>query len=145
MVDLVLAPAAGESGLASALESVNLVFAGATVAAGVGSALVHVHLARSARPAGVADALEREQAVDADAVLARVLTAHVHLGLATLAREAGRTLATEVVQQVGTLGTEQTGAFGAVVCTKTGKKCFLELLVTGWYAICSSQKQSGTA
>lgn len=93
-----LTPAAGESGLASALESVNLVLADAAVAAGVRGALVHVHFARSASPARVADALEREQAVDADAVLARVVSAHVHLRLAALAGEAGRTLAAEVVQ-----------------------------------------------
>jgi hypothetical protein len=120
-----LTPAAGETRLASALESVHLVLAGAAVAAWVGRALVLVHLARSARPAGVADALEREQAIYANAILAWILSAHVHLGLAALAGEAGWTLATEVVQQVGTLGTKQTGAFSAIVYAKREVKIII--------------------
>ena len=83
-----LAPLAGEPGLAHAVVVVHLVDALTAVGAGVRRAVVRVHVAQLAAPAGVADALVAEELVGAEAVDALAGGAQVHLGLAALAAEA---------------------------------------------------------
>ena len=59
--------------------------------------------------------LVSEKFVNADAVDAvRVLT-DIFLDLATFAGESNRTIAPEVVNQISTVGSQQTGLFGTVV------------------------------
>ena len=56
-----------------------------------------------------------EELVDADAVDALGVRTDVLLNLAALAGETGRTLAPEVVDEVGAVGSKQAGLLGTVV------------------------------
>ena len=56
-----------------------------------------------------------EELIDADAVDTLRVCTNVLLDLATLAGEAGRTFAPDVIDEVGTVGSQQTRLFSAIV------------------------------
>lgn len=115
VVDRVLAVLAGITGLAGAGIIANLIDALAVIFARSRGALVDVGLASRAGPSRMADALVAEELVHADPVQARIARAQVDLFVATFAGESGRTVAGEVVDQIGAVGAEQAGSLGAVV------------------------------
>lgn len=78
-------------------------------------AIIDVNLAIFPSPSGLAHTLVVDQLVDADTVLARTLRAQIDLVLASFSSKTWRARAAEVVHQIGTVCSQQTRFFGAVV------------------------------
>lgn len=106
IVDAVLTLLASETGLAGARVVVYLIDTLTVVSTGSGRAFVDIGLAGRAGPARIADALVTEELVHADSVQARIARTQIDLFVAAFAREPWRAVAGEVVDQIGTVGTE---------------------------------------
>lgn len=115
VVDQVLASFTGVTDVARARITVHQVRTLAVATARAARAIVNVYLARGTGPSRMAHALMAEQSVDAHAVLARVGRAYFDFRFATFPRESRRTGALEIVDQVGTRGTQETRPFRAIV------------------------------
>lgn len=86
-----------------------------SILARIGLAIIDVNLAISPSPSGLAHTLVVEQLVNANTVLARTLRAQIDLVLASFSSKTGRARAAEVVHQVGTVCSQKTRFFSAVV------------------------------
>lgn len=115
IVDRVLALLARVSGFAVAPELVHTVNASTVILARIICAIVDIPIAITTRPARCADALIGEQPIHARAMFARLRQAQIDLLLAPFACKAGRTCATEIVHQIGTIRTQQARLLRTIV------------------------------
>lgn len=86
-----------------------------SILARIGLTIIDINLAIFPSPSGFAHTLVVEQLVNANTVLARTLRAQIDLVLASFSSETGRARAAEVVHQVGTVCSQKTRFFSAVV------------------------------
>ena len=115
-----LAFLSGETWFASARKVVDLIDALAAIQTGsvvrcLDVAIVNVDVAEFSGPSGLTNTLVAEQLVDAVAVHAVRRETQVDLVLAAFSGKAVGTFAPKVIDQVGAIGSQQTGLFGAVV------------------------------
>jgi len=115
VVDGMLAILARITGFAGACIIVDMVEALAVILAWYRYALVDVDLASRAGPSWMADAFMTEEIVHANAVQAGIARAQIDLLVAPFAGESRRAVAREVGDQIGAIGSEQTGSLGAIV------------------------------
>lgn len=134
IVDPMLTLFAHKSRITDASKVIDFVNALAIAATRAGLAIINVDLTQLTGPSGQADAtgqeditddifatplshdlLVSEELVHTEAIDTLVLLAQVDLELASLASEAIGTLTGKVVDQVGTVGTQETGLLGTVV------------------------------
>lgn len=115
VVDGVLTLLTGVTRLAGTGEVVDSVNALAVVAARFIGTLVYVDLAGGSGPARMTYALVAEEFVHADTVQARVSRAEIYFFLTAFTAEPSRTITAKVVDQISTVGAQETWSLSTVV------------------------------